>query len=128
MSENIPASIAAPAKALSYPWRHHIGGHMGRLGTRHDMVVHQQYIADLVENVKKALVTVDPTPFLTKYGNNTWAAVKTYQDAQCEYAAAPVIKKYTGVLAAADVYTASTAFMILESVRLDLGFGSQIHP
>jgi uncharacterized membrane protein (DUF441 family) len=32
-----------------------------------------------------------------------------------------------GVLAAADVYTASTTFVILESVRLDLGVGSQIH-
>jgi hypothetical protein len=52
----------------------------------------------------------------------------TYQDAQAEYAAAPVIKKYTGVLAAADVYTAGTAFLILESVRLDSGVGSQVHP
>jgi hypothetical protein len=34
---------------------------------------------------------------------------------------------YLGVLAAADVYTASTAFVILESVRLDLGAGSQVH-
>jgi hypothetical protein len=40
----------------------------------------------------------------------------------------PVIKKYTGVLAAADVYTASTTFVILESIRLDLGVDSQIHP
>jgi hypothetical protein len=31
------------------------------------------------------------------------------------------------VLAAADVYTASTTFVILESVRLDLGVGSQVH-
>jgi len=78
--------------------------------------------------VKKALLAVDPTPFFTKYGNNTCAAVKTYQAAQADYAAAPVIKKYTGVLAAADVYTTSTAFVILESIRLDLGLGSQVHP
>ena len=26
------------------------------------------------------------------------------------------------------VYTASTTFAILESIRLDLGFGSQVHP
>ena len=32
------------------------------------------------------------------------------------------------VLAAADVYTVSTGFAILESIRLDLGFGSQVHP
>ena len=120
--------IAAPAKAMAYPWKHFIGGHMGRLGTRADMAVYQQYVDDIIDGVKKALVAVDPTPFFVKYGNNSWAAVKTYQDAQVAYAADPVIKKYTGVLAAADVYTASTTFILLESIRLDLGIGSQVHP
>ena len=105
-----------------------IGGHIGRLGSRQDMVVYQQYVDDIVENVKKALVTVDPTPYFVKYGNNVWAAVKEYQAAQIASAAGPVIKKYTGVLAAADVYTASTTFIILESLRLDLGLDSQVHP
>jgi hypothetical protein len=41
--------------------------------------------------------------------------------------AAPVITKYTGMLAAADVFTASTTLAILESIRLDLGNDSQIH-
>src|SRR5882762_2393103 len=84
-----------------------IGGHMGRLGTRDDMAVYQQYVTDLIDNIKIALGAVDPTPFFTRYGNNSWAAVKTFQDAQVAYATAPVIQKYTGVLAAADVYTAS---------------------
>jgi glyoxylase-like metal-dependent hydrolase (beta-lactamase superfamily II) len=128
LNEDVPGSLAAPATAMAYPWKHFIGGHMGRPGTRDDMAVYQQYVADLIENINKALVTVDPTPFFTKYGNNSWAAVKTYQAAQVAYASAPVIKKYTGVLAAADVYTDSTAFHILESIRLDLGVGSQVHP
>ena len=128
LNEDVPGSIAAPATAMAYPWKHFIGGHMGRLGTRDDVVLYQQYVADLIDNIKKALVTVDPTPFFTRYGNNSWAAVKTYQAAQVAYATAPVIKKYTGVLAAADVYTDSTAFHILESIRLDLGVGSQVHP
>jgi glyoxylase-like metal-dependent hydrolase (beta-lactamase superfamily II) len=63
-----------------------------------------------------------------KYGNNVWAASQQYLAAVVAYASGPVIKKYLGVLAAADVYTASTTFAILESVRLDLGFGSQVHP
>ena len=128
LNEDVPGSIAAPATAMAYPWTHFIGGHMGRLGTRDDMAVYQQYVTDLIDNIKKAVVTVDPTPFFSRYGNNSWAAVQTYQAAQVDYAAAPVIKKYTGVLAAADVYTPSTAFHILESIRLDLGFGSQVHP
>jgi glyoxylase-like metal-dependent hydrolase (beta-lactamase superfamily II) len=127
LNEDVPASIAAPAKSLTYPWKHYIGGHMGRLGTRQDMVVYQQYVNDIVDNVKKALAAIDPTPYFAKYGDNAWAAVKEYQAAQVAYAADPVIKKYTGVLAAADVYTASTTFIILESLRLDLGLGSQVH-
>ena len=39
-----------------------------------------------------------------------------------------MIEKYTGVLAGADVFTASTAFWVMESIRLDLGYGSWVHP
>jgi glyoxylase-like metal-dependent hydrolase (beta-lactamase superfamily II) len=128
LNEDVPGSIAAPAQAMAYPWKHFIGGHMGRLGTRDDMAVYQRYVDDLIAGVKQAIAAVDPTPFFAKYGNNSWGAVQTYQAAQVAYASAPVIQKYTGVLAAVDVYTASTAFILLESIRLDQGFGSQIHP
>ena len=40
----------------------------------------------------------------------------------------PVIDKYTGVLGAADVFTASTTWWVMESLRLDKGVGSQVHP
>jgi hypothetical protein len=99
LNEDVPGSIAAPSTAMAYPWKHFIGGHMGRLGTRADMAVYQRYVDDIIAGVKQALVTVDPTPFFAKYGNNSWAAVQQYQAAQVDYAAAPVIKKYTGVLA-----------------------------
>jgi glyoxylase-like metal-dependent hydrolase (beta-lactamase superfamily II) len=128
LNEDVQGSIAAPATAMAYPWKHFIGGHMGRLGTRADMAVYQRYVDDIIAGVKKALVAVDPAPFFAKYGDNSWAAVQQYQKAQVDYAAGPVIKKYLGVLAAADVYTASTTFVILESIRLDLGTDSQIHP
>jgi hypothetical protein len=62
----------------------------------------------------------------SKYGENTWAAVRGYLDA-ITAAATPVIEKYTGVLAAADVFTASTTFHVVQSRRLDLGYGSQVH-
>ena len=49
-------------------------------------------------------------------------------DETARRAAAPVIEKYTGVLGAADVFTESVAFQVMQSIRLDLGYGSQIHP
>jgi hypothetical protein len=42
--------------------------------------------------------------------------------------ARPVIEKYTGVLGAVDVFTTATAFTILESIRLDLGYRMDVHP
>jgi glyoxylase-like metal-dependent hydrolase (beta-lactamase superfamily II) len=130
LSEDVPGYIDAPGQALNYPWTHYIGGHLGRLGTRDDLVLHQQYIADIVDSSYAALAAVDPTPYFVKYGANVWAGVNGYLDAVTAEAAAPVIAKYTGVLGAADVpaFTTSTTFTILQSIRLDLGTGSQVHP
>ncbi|HYQ09882.1 MAG TPA: MBL fold metallo-hydrolase, partial [Gaiellaceae bacterium] len=37
LTEDIPGYLEAPANALAYPWKHFIGGHVGRLGTRDDV-------------------------------------------------------------------------------------------
>ena len=71
--------------------------------------------------------SVEPTPYFVKYAENSWAAVKGYLDAVTAAAAPPVIERYTGMLAAMDVFTESTAFWVMESVRLDRGYGSQVH-
>jgi glyoxylase-like metal-dependent hydrolase (beta-lactamase superfamily II) len=130
LSEDVPGYLDAPDRALSYPWTHYIGGHLGRLGTRDDLELHQRYIADIVDSARAALTSVDPTPYFQGYRENVWAAVGGYLDAVTAMAAAPVIAKYTGVLAAADVpaFTTSTTFTILQSMRLDIGAGSQVHP
>ena len=128
LTEDIPGYLEAPANALAYSWKHYIGGHNGRLGTRDDVTLHQQYMADIADNSRKAIDTVDPTRYFQKYGENAWAAVKGYLDDVTATAAAPVIEKYTGVLAAADVFTESTTFAVMQSIRLDLGHGSYVHP
>jgi len=130
LSEDVPGYVEAPATALSYPWTHYVGGHLGRLGTRDDIVLHQQYIADIQDGVKEALATVDPTPYFQKYGANVWAAVQVYLDTLTDHAATPVIAKYTGVLGAADVrpFVLSTTHMILHSTRLDFGPSGPAHP
>jgi glyoxylase-like metal-dependent hydrolase (beta-lactamase superfamily II) len=130
LSEDVPGYVQAPATALSYPWTHFIGGHLGRLGTRDDIGLHQQYVADIQAGAREALGTVDPTPYFVKYGENVWAGVRGYLDAVTDAAAKPVIAKYTGVLAAADVevFTTTTTFMIMQSMRLDLGPSAPVHP
>jgi hypothetical protein len=63
-------------------------------------------------------------------GGNRLGRVKGVLDAVTERAAAPVIAKYTGVLAAADieVFTTTTTFAIMQSLRLDRGPSGPVHP
>jgi glyoxylase-like metal-dependent hydrolase (beta-lactamase superfamily II) len=126
--EDVPGYIEAADTALTYPWKHFIGGHMGRLGSRDDVATHRQYMVDIADSSRQALNSVDATPYVVGYGESPWVAVRTYLDAVTATAAAPVIDKYAGVLAAAEVFTAGTTFNVLQSIRLDLGYGSQVHP
>ena len=130
LSEDVIGYMAAPAIALSYPWTHLISGHLGRLATRNDVAVHQSYIADIEASAKEALAAVNPVPYYIAGGQNAWAGVKGHLDAVTERAAAPVIAKYTGILAAADieVFTLTTTFQIMQSLRLDRGPSGPIHP
>jgi glyoxylase-like metal-dependent hydrolase (beta-lactamase superfamily II) len=122
-SQDIPAWIAAHDLVLATPWHTLIGGHLGRLGTRADVALQRDYVQDLAANTRATLGTLDPTPFFAKYGptGNAWAIFKSYLDAAAEQAAAPVIAKYTGRLAAADVFTTANAAALVNSTRIDAG-------
>jgi len=130
LSEDVPGYMQAPAVALDYSWRHLICGHLGRLATHEDVTLHQQYIADIVASSKEALASVNPVPYYVAGGENFWAGVKGHLDAVTARAAAPVVAKYTGVLAAADIeeFTYTTTFQIMQSLRLDSGPSGPVHP
>jgi glyoxylase-like metal-dependent hydrolase (beta-lactamase superfamily II) len=128
LTEDIPGYLEMPANALAYSWKHFIGGHLTRLGNRDDIALHQQYMADIAESSRKALDEADFTPYIEKYPDNPWAVFRSGLEATVTAAAAPVIEKYTGVLAAADVFTESTTFQVLQSIRLDSGYASWVHP
>lgn len=85
-------------------------------------------MADIVESSRKAIDAVDPTLYFEKYGENVWAGLKGSLDEIARTAAAPVIEKNMGVLAAADVFTESTTFQVMQSIRLDLGYGWWVYP
>jgi glyoxylase-like metal-dependent hydrolase (beta-lactamase superfamily II) len=130
LSEDVIGYMQAPDTALSYPWTHLISGHLSRLATREDVALHQQYIADIEAGSREALANVNPVPYYVRGGQNVWAGVKGHLDAVTERAAAPVVAKYTGVLAAADIeeFTYTTTFAIMQSLRLDKGPSGPVHP
>jgi glyoxylase-like metal-dependent hydrolase (beta-lactamase superfamily II) len=130
LAVDVPGYIAAPEIALGYEWSHLISGHMGRLGSRDDVVLHQQFVGEIVDNLREVFTTFDPTEYYQKYWPNMWASVSEHLDEVARRACAPLAAKYAGRIAAADIdsFVVSTAVWILESLRLDLGLGIQVHP
>ena len=130
LSEDVPGYLGAPAIAMDYPWQHLISGHLSRLATRADVELHQQYMADIEASAREALASVNPVPFYMHYGENVWAGIRGHLKTVTDQAAAPVIAKYTGVLAAADIeeYTWTTTFAVMQSLRLDSGPSGPVHP
>ena len=103
-SQNIPGWLEAPAQALRYPFHTFVGGHLTRLGTRHDLVIQQEYVADLKEQAARAIDTfnvadvfksVDPT--------NPWAIFRGYLDGVATQAANAVVPRWIDRLGGADV-------------------------
>jgi glyoxylase-like metal-dependent hydrolase (beta-lactamase superfamily II) len=116
---------------IVYPFRTFIGGHLTRLGTRDDVVIQQEYVADLKAQAARAIDTfniadvyksVDPA--------NPWAIFRGYLDGVAAQAANAVVPRWIDRLGGADVYTLPNAYQLVESLRIDYGhlgaFG--IHP
>jgi glyoxylase-like metal-dependent hydrolase (beta-lactamase superfamily II) len=130
-SQNVPGWMGAPAQALGYPFQTFIGGHLTRLGTRDDVVIQQEYVADLRAEAEKAIATFDVnTVYATVDPANPWAVFQGYLDGVAGQAANAVVPRWTSRLGGADVYTESNAYQLVESLRIDYGhlgpFG--IHP
>ncbi len=130
-SQNIPGWIEAPSQALAYPFQVFIGGHLTRLGTRDDVTIQQEYVADLKAAAANAIDTFDiATVYATVDPTNPWAVFNGYLDSVAAQAADAVVPNWTSRLGGADVYTQPNAYELVESLRIDYGhlgpFG--IHP
>ena len=128
LTEDVPGYVAAPVIALNYPWRHYIGGHLGRLGTRDDVTLHQQYMADIDASVRATLPKIDPTAIFQKYGDNSWAAVKGLPRRLHRRRGGASNREVHGRAGRRRRFHAQTTFWVMESIRLDLGFASYVHP
>jgi glyoxylase-like metal-dependent hydrolase (beta-lactamase superfamily II) len=130
-SQNIPGWLEAPAQALGYPFHTFVGGHLTRLGTRDDVTIQQEYIADLKAAAANAISTFNvETVYNSVDTANPWAVFRGYLDGVAAQASAAVVPGWIDKLGGTDVYTPANAYQLVESLRIDYGqlgpFG--IHP
>jgi len=130
VSSNIPGWIDAHDEVLKYDFKYYIGGHLGRIGNRSDVITQKEYVQDVFDNCKTAIgltATGDPVigaaailgPIGERNPGNSWAQFKGYLDITAEYCANKTIAKWEGKLGAADVFTFENAYTMVESLRID---------
>ena len=121
-SQNIPGYLDAPAQALEYDFETFVGGHLTRHGGREDIVLHQQYVADIKAQAAEAISTFDPSQVYGEVAaTNPWANFNAYLNGVTDQAAQAVIPNWTEKLGVADVYTWSNTYAAVESLRIDYG-------
>jgi glyoxylase-like metal-dependent hydrolase (beta-lactamase superfamily II) len=121
-SQNIPGWLEAPAQALGYPFHTFVGGHLTRLGTRDDVTIQQEYVADLKAAAADAIGTFNvETVYASVDTANPWAIFRGYLDGAAAQASDAVVPRWTGKLGGADVYTPANAYQLVESLRIDYG-------
>ena len=134
-AQNPPGFLKAFNQILDYDFDHYLGGHLDRAGTRADILLEQEYLADLFQNCKDGLMlSGDPPnstnpvsdsvilpPAIAANPGSPWAEFKVYLDTVAEYCNNKTNEKWIGRLAGADVYGFENAFALTESLRIDYG-------
>ena len=120
-SQDVPGWFRAHDQALEYPFATLVAGHLGRLGTRKDVIIQKSYLADLSDSTRAAMAGIDPASMREVPGANVWAVSRNYMDQVCARASQPVIAKYAKNLAGADVYTHSHAATMMDTLQRDGG-------
>jgi hypothetical protein len=117
---------------LGYDFDTYVPGHLSRLGTRADAETQKEYVIDLVDTAMKYLDDVSPARprhdaepnFMSAAETvggleNAWLVFDTYLNGVAEKVTAEVLPRWTGRLAAADVFTRSHAWEVVERLRID---------
>lgn len=120
VAEDVPGYYQAHDEVLSFDFDTLISGHLGRLGSREDVELQQDYILDIQSNAIQALQTVDFFAIAQETGfENSWLLFDTYLDAVAEECADLTLPTWLGQLGAADIWTFQHCQVVVESLRID---------
>jgi glyoxylase-like metal-dependent hydrolase (beta-lactamase superfamily II) len=117
VTPDVPAFIKSIDQALALDFDVFVGGH-GQTGTRQDILVQQEYVADLRENAMAAINEVNFTE-ATQGVNGSSAMTEAYFNALTESCADKIDAKWQGTLEGVGVWTDEHCERMLISVRVD---------
>ncbi|KAF2167630.1 hypothetical protein M409DRAFT_54209 [Zasmidium cellare ATCC 36951] len=135
-AEDLPGYIKAHEQVMLYDFEYFVGGHVNVPGNRTDVQIAKEYVLDLFETCKYALLEA-AKPYnngsnelsaefllgLVTAANpsNPWAPQAYFEKVITEWVANVTIPRWDDRLAAIDVYGLSNSETMLEPVKIDYG-------
>ncbi|KAF7366006.1 Metallo-hydrolase/oxidoreductase [Mycena venus] len=120
----VPGLTAAHDVLLSFDFDVFVAGHVGRLGTKQDVLLQKKYIEDLHDSCASAInggfnVTTAIGPTVAANKGNVWAEFKAYLRVAAQTCADNTTSRWLGVLGAADVFAFENAYRMVDSLRVE---------
>jgi glyoxylase-like metal-dependent hydrolase (beta-lactamase superfamily II) len=117
VTPDVPAFIKSIDQALALDFDVFVPGH-GQTGARQDILVQQEYVADLRENAMAALNEINFTE-ATRGVNGSNAMTEAYFNALTKSCADKIDAKWQGILEGIGVWTDEHCERMLISIRVD---------
>ncbi|KAJ7920194.1 beta-lactamase-like protein [Mycena leptocephala] len=124
ISDDIPGWIAAHDMLLTFDFDVLVAGHVGRLGTKQDVLLQKKYIEDLRASCVSAIdggvdVTAATGPTVAANPGNGWAEFKAYLRVAAQTCADNTTSRWLGVLGGVDVFAFENAYRMMIAVRVE---------
>ncbi|KAJ7203268.1 beta-lactamase-like protein [Mycena pura] len=136
VSSFIPGWMSAHDVLLTFDFNVLVPGHLGRLGTRQDVLLQKKckslihiddtHIQDMHDSCVASInggfdVAAAIGPTVAANPGNSWAEFKAYLRAAAQTCADNTTSRWIGVLGAVDVFAFESAYRMMESVRIEVG-------
>ncbi|KAJ7501534.1 beta-lactamase-like protein [Mycena galericulata] len=124
ISDWIPGWTAAHDVLLTFDFDVFVAGHVGRLGTKQDVLLQKKYIEDLQASCAFAInggfnVTAAIGPTVAANPGNAWAEFKAYLRVATQTCADNTTSRWLGVLGAVDVFAFENAYSMVNALRIE---------
>jgi glyoxylase-like metal-dependent hydrolase (beta-lactamase superfamily II) len=121
VAQDIPEVFAQVKKISTWDFDTLVGGHVARTGTRADVTTQLTFMEDLKNAAEAALKSTTPGEGLNARdrGGNPWAVFDHYIDRVALACVNQLTPKWSGRLAAYDVYIWDQCFAMEQSLRID---------
>jgi glyoxylase-like metal-dependent hydrolase (beta-lactamase superfamily II) len=120
LAQDLAGHIAQVEEIGRMDWETLVGGHVSRTGTRADVAAQAEFNRDLREAAATALAATTPGAGLNPLdAGNPWAVFDDFIDRVALHCVNALTPKWSGRLAAFDVYVWDQCYAMEQSLRID---------